>query len=105
MRQNSAHLEMIYYLFIIDDEKQLVGVVSLRELVVAEPTTRLIDIMADDVIKVKTDADQEEVARIIAKDDLLGVHVVVEEDHFAGLFTVDGAIDAVSYVAAEDVCE
>src|SRR5436190_2248456 len=85
MRQNSAHLEMIYYLFIVDDEKHLVGVVSLRELVVAEPTTRLKDIMDDDVIKVKTDADQEEVARIISKYDLLGVPVVDEENRLVGL--------------------
>ena len=105
MRQNSAHLEMIYYLFIVDDEKHLVGVVSLRELVVAEPTTRLKDIMDDDVIKVKTDADQEEVARIIAKYDLLGVPVVDEENHLVGLITVDDVIDVIHEEQAEDFSE
>src|SRR2546429_10014930 len=105
MRQNSAHLEMIYYLFIVDDEKHLVGVVSLRELVVAEPTTRLKDLMDDDVIKVKTDADQEEVARIIAKYDLLGVPVVDEENHLVGLVTVDDVIDVIHEEQAEDFSE
>ena len=105
MRQNSAHLEMIYYLFIVDDEKHLVGVVSLRELVVAEPTTRLKDMMDDDVIKVKTDADQEEVARIIAKYDLLGVPVVDEENRLVGLITVDDVIDVIHEEQAEDFSE
>src|SRR5713226_6258865 len=105
MRQNSAHLEMIYYLFIVDDEKHLVGVVSLRELVVAEPTTRLKDLMDDDVIKVKSDADQEEVARIIAKYDLLGVPVVDEENHLVGLITVDDVIDVIHKEQAEDFSE
>ena len=105
MRQNSAHLEMIYYLFIVDDEKHLVGVVSLRELVVAEPTTLLKDLMDEDVIKVKTDTDQEEVARIIAKYDLLGVPVVDEANHLVGLITVDDVIDVIHEEQAEDFSE
>jgi magnesium transporter len=105
LRQHSAHLEMIYYLFIVDDEKHLVGVVSLRELVVAEPTTRLKDLMDEDVIKVKTDTDQEEVARIIAKYDLLGVPVVDNENHLVGLITVDDVIDVIHEEQAEDFSE
>src|SRR6266852_1150092 len=81
LRQHSEHIEMIYYLFVVDEEKHLVGVVSLRQLVVAEPTTRLKDLMDKDVIKVTTNTDQEEVARVIAKYDLLGVPVVDEENH------------------------
>ena len=105
MRQNSEHLEMIYYLFIVDDQQHLTGVVSLRELVVAEPTTRLKDMMDEDVIKVKADADQEEVARIIAKYDLLGVPVVDEENHLVGLITVDDVIDVIHEEQAEDFSE
>src|SRR6266852_5038870 len=105
MRQNSAHLEMIYYLFIVDDEKHLVGVVSLRELVVAEPTTLLKDLMDEDVIEVKTGTDQEEVARIIAKYDLLGVPVVDEANHLVGLITVDDVIDVIHEEQAEDFSE
>jgi magnesium transporter len=105
LRQHSAHLEMIYYLFIVDDELHLVGVVSLRELVVAEPTTRLKELMDEDVIKVKTDTDQEEVARIIAKYDLLGVPVVDNENHLVGLITVDDVIDVIHEEQAEDFSE
>ncbi len=105
LRQHSAHLEMIYYLFIVDDEQHLVGVVSLRELVVAEPTTRLKDLMDKDVIKVKTNTDQEEVAKVIAKYDLLGVPVVDEENHLVGLVTVDDVIDVIHEEQAEDFSE
>src|SRR6266487_975035 len=81
LRQHSAHLEMVYYLYIKDDEGHLKGVVSLRQLVTAEPTTRMQDLMDPDVIKVQTDTDQEEVARIISKYDLLGVPVVDADNH------------------------
>jgi len=105
LRQHSAHLEMIYYLFIVDDEQHLVGVVSLRELVVAEPTTHLKDLMDKNVIKVKTGTDQEEVARVIAKYDLLGVPVVDDENHLVGLVTVDDVIDVLHEEQAEDYSE
>src|SRR5438270_10849022 len=85
LRQHSAHLEMVYYLYIVDSDKHLVGVVSLRELVVAAPTTRLQDLMDSDVLKVTTDTDQEELARVISKYDLLGVPVVDNENQLVGL--------------------
>src|SRR5947209_8658685 len=105
LRQHSAHLEMIYYLYIVDAERHLVGVVSLRELVVAEPTTRLQDLMDRDVIKVTTNTDQEEVARVIARYDLLGVPVVDDENHLVGLITVDDVIDVLHEEQAEDFSE
>ncbi len=105
LRQHSAHLEMIYYLYIVDGEHHLVGVVSLRELVVAEPGTPLKDLMDRDVIKVTTDTDQEEVARVIAKYDLLGVPVVDENDRLVGLVTVDDVIDVLHEEQAEDFSE
>src|SRR5256886_9417285 len=105
LRQHSAHLEMIYYLYVVDSDKHLVGVVSLRELVVAEPTTRLQDLMDKDVIKVTTDTDQEEVARVISKYDLLGVPVVDNENRLVGLITVDDVIDVINEEQAEDFSE
>ena len=105
LRQRSAHLEMIYYLYIVDEEQRLVGVVSLRELVVAEATARLKDLMDHDVIKVNTDTDQEEVARVIAKYDLLGVPVVDENNRLVGLVTVDDVIDVLHEEQAEDFSE
>src|SRR6266446_2769751 len=105
LRQHSEHMEMVYYLYIVDDERHLVGVVSLRELVVAEPTTQLKDLMDKDVIKVQTDTDQEEVARVIAKYDLLGVPVVDDENHLVGLVTVDDVIDVLREEQVEDFSE
>ncbi|MFL5692271.1 MAG: magnesium transporter [Ktedonobacteraceae bacterium] len=105
LRQHSAHLEMIYNLYIVDSEKHLAGVVSLRELVVAEPATHLRDLMDRDVISVTTDTDQEEVARIIAKYDLLGVPVVDSDHHLVGLITVDDVIDVLHEEQAEDFSE
>lgn len=81
------------------------GVVSLRELVVAEPTAQLMTLMDEDVIKVKTGTDQEEVARVIAKYDLLGVPVVDEQNHLVGLITVDDVIDVLHEEQAEDFSE
>src|SRR5258708_29567051 len=105
LRQHSAHMEMIYNLYIVDSEKHLAGVVSLRELVVAEPTTLLRDLMDRNVISVTTDTDQEEVAHIIAKYDLLGVPVVYSGHHLVGLITVDDVIDVLHEEQAEDFSE
>ncbi len=105
LRQHSDHLEMIYYLYIVDDERHLVGVVSLRELVVSEPTMLLRDLMDPNVIRVTTDTDQEEVARVIARYDLLGVPVVDNENHLVGLITVDDVIDVIHEEQAEDFSE
>jgi len=105
LRQHSEHLEMVYYLYIVDDEHRLAGVISLRELVVADPATRLETLMDRDVIKVSTGADQEQVARIISKYDLLGVPVVDNENHLVGLVTVDDVIDVLHEEQAEDFSE
>lgn len=105
LRQHSEHLEMIYYLYIIDSERHLIGIVSLRSLVVAEPGTRLQDLMDEDVIKVRAETDQEEVAQIIAKYDLLGVPVVDRDDRLVGIVTVDDVIDVIREEQAEDFSE
>ncbi|HLI72043.1 MAG TPA: magnesium transporter [Ktedonobacteraceae bacterium] len=105
LREHSQHLEMIYYLYIVDSERHLIGIVSLRELVVAAPGTRLRDLMDENVIKVRVDMDQEEVARVIEKYDLLGVPVVDNEEHLVGLITVDDVIDVIRAEHAEDFSE
>ncbi|HEY0755039.1 MAG TPA: magnesium transporter [Ktedonobacteraceae bacterium] len=105
LRQYSEHLEMIYYLYIVDTERHLIGIVSLRELVVASPTTRLRDLMDTNVIKVRAELDQEKVARLIARYDLLGVPVVDEQNHLLGLITVDDVIDVIHEEQAEDFSE
>jgi magnesium transporter len=105
LRQHSEHLEMIYYLYVIDSERHLCGVVSLRQLVTADPTTPMRALMDPDVIKVTVDTDQEEVARIIAKYDLLAVPVVDAGNRLAGVVTVDDVIDVIHKEQAEDLSE
>jgi magnesium transporter len=105
LRQHSSHLEMVYYLYIVDEQEHLMGVVSLRQLVTADPTTPMRDLMDTDVISVPTDVDQEEVARIIAKYDLLSVPVVDTDNKLVGLVTVDDVIDVIHEEQAEDFSE
>lgn len=105
LRQEAPHAEVVYYLFVVDADDRLAGIVSLRDLVTADPKTRMEEIMDEDVIKVRAHADQEEVAQIIAKYDLLAVPVVDEEDRLLGMVTVDDVIDVLSEEATEDISQ
>lgn len=105
LRQNSAHLEMINYLYIVDAEKHLMGVVTIRQLVIADPKTSMCDLMDTDIKSVQTSTDQEEVAQIIAKYDLLALPVVDSENHLVGQVTVDDVIDVIHEEQAEDFSE
>ncbi len=105
LRQHSTHLEMVYYLYVVDEQQHLVGVVSLRQLVTAEPEILMRSLMDPDVLSVRTETDQEEVARIIARYDLLAVPVVDGENKLVGLITVDDVIDVIHEEQAEDFSE
>jgi magnesium transporter len=105
LRSQGRHLEMVYYLYVVDAERHLVGVVSLRRLVTSEPQAKLGDIMDTDVIRVSSNTDQEEVARLIAKYDLLALPVVDGEDRLVGLVTVEDVIDVIQEENTEDFSE
>nr|BBH93802.1 hypothetical protein KTA_20010 [Thermogemmatispora argillosa] len=105
LRRHADHLETIYYLYVVDEAQHLVGVVSLRSLVTADPQTRLQDLLNPDVIHVHTDTDQEEVARLISHYDLLALPVLDEEGRLVGLITVDDVIDVIREEQAEDLSE
>lgn len=105
LRHHSEHLDMVYYLYIVDEERRLLGVVSLRQLITSEPGTQMGALMDKDVISVRVNTDQEEVARVIAKYDLLGVPVVNDENHLLGIITVDDVIDVINEELAEDISE
>lgn len=94
--------ESIYYLFIVDRYDVLSGVVSLRELITADPDTLLEDIMNTEVIAVQAGTDQEEVARLISKYDLMAMPVVDEENKMIGVITIDDVIDAIEEETTED---
>ena len=95
-------VEMAFYLYVVDDYGKLVGVCSLRQLVVVPPETPLKDFMSTGVISVQTDMDQEEVARIVARYDILAVPVVDDDRRLVGIVTVDDVIDIFREEATED---
>ncbi len=95
--------EIIYYLYVTDAYRRLMGIVSLRDLVVSPPETTLGDIMTRDVVFVHTSTDQEEVARTIQRYDILAVPVVDREDRIVGVVTVDDVIDIIEEEATEDI--
>jgi magnesium transporter len=101
--QTSREVEMVFYLYVVDARRHLVGVVSLRRLLLVPPDTPLKRIMTTDLISVRVDTDQEEVARIVASYNILAVPVVDEENKLVGVITVDDVIDVIKDEATEDV--
>src|SRR5262245_37134807 len=101
--QGSRDVEMVFYLYVVDVRRHLVGVVSLRRLLLVSPSTPLKRIMTTDIISVRADMDQEEVARQVASYNLLAIPVVDEENKLVGVITVDDVIDVIKDEATEDV--
>ena len=95
--------EVFYYLYVTDASRQLTGIVSLRDLVLAAPDTTLAGIMTRDVVFVHTDTDQEEVARTIQRYDIVALPVVDSEERLVGVVTVDDVIDIIEQEATEDI--
>ncbi|MFW6052735.1 MAG: magnesium transporter, partial [Desulfosalsimonas sp.] len=96
-------VEMPFYIYVVDDNQRLVGVCSLRQLVLVRPETPLKDFMSSEVVSVTTDMDQEEVAKIVARYNFLAVPVVDAEHRMVGLVTVDDVIDIFREEATEDI--
>jgi magnesium transporter len=101
--QEAGDVEMVFYLYIVNDSGQLVGVTSLRNLLINPPSTSLKSIMSSDVIAVSPETDQEEVARIAARYDLLAVPVADETRKLLGIVTIDDVIDVIREEAVEDL--
>jgi magnesium transporter len=103
LRKASPHAERIYYLYVVDGDARLRGVLSLRELIVAPSDARVEDIMDSDAVFIRTDTDQEEVARIMADYDLSVLPVVDAQERLVGIVTVDDVLDVVTDEATEDI--
>lgn len=102
--QRSAGLEMVFYLYVVDEDHHLVGVTSLRRLLVVPPETPLRRFMTDtDVIRARADMDQEEAARLVASYNLLAVPVVDDQNKLMGTITVDDVIDVIKDETTEDI--
>ncbi len=104
LSQQTAEFETIYYLYIVDDDNQLRGLVSARQLVasIRRPEIQMGDLMETDIVAVTTMDDQEEVAKKVAKLDLLAIPVLDAERHIVGIITHDDVIDVVQEEATED---
>jgi len=103
LQTEHSDVEMAFYLYVVDEYGKLVGVSSLRQLVVIPPETPLKEFMSTDVFSVRTDMDQEEVARIVARYDILAVPVVDDSNRLVGVVTVDDVIDILRKEATEDI--
>jgi magnesium transporter len=103
LQKRSGEFELSYYLYAVDERNHLLGVVSMRQLLVSTPSTPLKKIMSTDVIKVRTSADQEEVARLVANYNLIALPVVDDENKLVGIVTVDDIIDVMREEATEDI--
>lgn len=95
LRRMEPDAESIYYVFVTDAEEHLRGVLSLRDLIVAQPETPIRSLMIREVIAVRLDDSAEEVAAVLSKYNLLAVPVVDDEFRIQGLVTVDDVLDAV----------
>jgi len=95
LRELEPDAETIYYVYVTDDDGRLVGVLSLRDLIVAKPDVSISEVMIKEPVAVGVLADQDEVAQVVAHYNLLAVPVVDDEGRLAGIVTVDDAIDIV----------
>ena len=103
VRRRARDTETIYSLYVTDTERRLTGILSLRDLVTADPHTLIRDVMTEEVLSVRTDTDQEKVARTIQRYDFLAVPVVDLEQRLVGIVTVDDVIDVIEQEATRDL--
>ncbi len=103
LRREAPDAEQIYVIYVVDAEEHLEGVITLRDLIVADPKTRVAEIMNPDVIFVRDDTDQEEVARLMADYNFTVLPVVDEDKKLVGIVTIDDVVDVIQEEATEDI--
>ena len=101
--RKSVSEERAFELYVVDDHGHLVGVVPLRRLLITNPDVPVVAVRDESVVSVRPEMDQEEVARLVAKYDLVAVPVVDRRHHLVGTITVDDVIDIVGEEASEDI--
>ncbi len=102
LKKEAPRAETIYYIYVIDEEKHLVGVISIRDLLVTDDDTMISEIMNDRVVSVSVSEDQEEVARRMKDYNFLAVPVIDFQNHLLGIITVDDIIDVMDEEASDD---
>ncbi len=103
IRLQDEDKETIYYAYVTDDNRKLISVVSLRQLLFTFPDVLIGDIAGDRVVKVRTDTSQEEVANIMKRYDLIAIPVVDRDERLVGIITIDDVVDIIEEEATEDI--
>ncbi|WP_455538605.1 magnesium transporter [Terrisporobacter sp.] len=103
MRENALDAETIYYIYVADNDKKLVGVLSLRELITARDSVIVEDLMSENIISINVDEDREEAVRLVSKYDLIAIPVIDSYGVLKGIITVDDIIDVMEEEASEDL--
>jgi magnesium transporter len=103
LRRVRPDADSAYYLYVVDSGGHLEGIVSLRDLIIASPEAPLSEIMSPEVVSVRDDMDQEAMARLVQRYDLVALPVVDAENRLIGVDTVDDVLDVVEEEATEDI--
>ena len=103
MRENALDAETIYYIYVVDNDEKLVGVLSLRELITARDSVIVEDLMSENIISIDVDEDREEAVRLVSKYDLIAIPVIDKNGVLKGIITVDDIIDVMEEEASEDL--
>ncbi|MBR7554568.1 magnesium transporter [Allobacillus sp. SKP8-2] len=102
LRSAAPDAETIYYVFVVDDEQKLVGVISLRDLIISEQDDKISDVMSDRVVSSYVGDHQEEIAQLMRDYDFLALPVVDLQQHLLGIITVDDILDVMDIEASDD---
>ncbi|UXR76878.1 MULTISPECIES: magnesium transporter [unclassified Staphylococcus] len=102
VKEQAPDAETIYIIFVVDEQKKLVGVLSLRDLIIAENDTYIEDIMSERVISANVADDQEDVAQTMRDYDFIAMPVVDYQNHLLGIITIDDIVDVIDEEASED---
>lgn len=102
-KQDAKEIETVYYIYVVDAEERLLGVTSLKEVLLADPLLHLSEIMETKIIKVSPDEDVEAVSDLMAKYNLVAIPVVDESGKMLGIITVDDIMDVMEDEATEDI--
>ena len=103
LRKNARKVELVYYIYVVDKERRLQGVCSLKDILTADDDTLIADVMEQDIISVREDTDQEEVAKILETYDMVSLPVVNSQNALVGIITFDDIIDVIREEQTEDV--
>jgi len=102
LRSQAPNSESIYYIYVLDAERKLLGLISLRDLILARPTALVSDLMQRDIISVLVEEPQEEVVQKLARFDFLAIPVVDDQNRLVGIITHDDVLDAVRQDATDE---